>query len=165
MPTRTPPSALEKALRALSVRAYSEAELTARLLKAGYPPDETEAAVSECVKRRYINDELLAEDCTLMWQERGHGSRSIRYKLRQRGVPTEIAAAALADAAKNEEMAAISAISSRLPTLLREKDLRKRKAKAMRFLAARGFAGDAMRAAMSRLHAVAEHADDREENY
>ena len=67
MPQKTPPSALEKALRLLSVRAYSAAELTARLRRGGYPREETENAVRECAKRRYIDDALLAEDCAALW--------------------------------------------------------------------------------------------------
>jgi len=151
---------MEKAMRLLSIRAYSQAELTVRLLRAGYSPSETGEAVSECTKRRYLDDELLAADCTSMWRDRGHGTRSIRFKLRQRGVPAELAAAALEQSAEEEPLSAIRAIESRLPALLREIDMRKRRAKALRFLAARGFGGDAVRAAMKRLDAAASNADD-----
>ena len=156
MPAKTPPSALEKALRLLSVRAYSASELTARLLRGGYMREEAENAVRECAARRYIDDELLAEDCATLWQNRGHGVRSIRCKLRQRGVPREIAAAVLAESAEHEAEAAVLAIDAKMPSLLREHDLRKRRAKALRFLAARGFSGEALRVAMKRLDAVGE---------
>ena len=138
-------------MRILSARGCSVAELTVKLRRAGYPADETQQAVEECVKRRYLNDELLAEDCTALWRERGHGGRSIRYKLRQRGLPEELTESAIAATQEQETDSAVSAIESRLYTLLREKDPRKRRAKALRFLAARGFSGDAVATAMRRL--------------
>ena len=145
-------------MRILSARGCSVAELTARLRRAGYSADDTHQAVEECVRRRYLNDELLAEDCTAVWRERGHGSRSIRYKLRQRGLPEELAENALAATAEQESGSAVSAIESRLYSLLREKDPRKRRGKALRFLAARGFSGEAVGAAMRRLKAAVDAA-------
>ena len=163
MPPKAPPSALEKALRLLSVRALSGAELTVRLRRAGFPPEEVAAAVRECAKHRYIDDALLAEDCAGSWQRRGHGARSIRCKLRQRLIPQELADAALAATAEHETETAENAIEAKLPSLLREKDPMKRKAKALRFLAARGFSPEAIRAAMARLRdAVRETEEDTE---
>ena len=164
MPPSGPISAWEKALRVLSARACSEAELTSRLLRAGYPPDETAAAVRECAKRRYLDDALLAEDCAAMWRDRGHGTRSIRYKLRQRGIPDEIAATALAETVENEETAVLNAVNSKLPSLMRESDPRKRKAKALRFLAARGFSGDAIRTALKHINAAVAARNDGASN-
>ena len=150
-------------MRILSVRSCSVAELTVKLRRAGYSADDTRQAVEECVRRRYLNDELLAEDCTALWRDRGHGSRSIRYKLRQRGVPEALAESAVAATSEQENDSAVGAIESRLTSLLREKDLRKRRAKALRFLAARGFSGDAVSAAMRRLK-EAEKADGSEDD-
>lgn len=141
-------------MRILSLRGCSEAELLTKLLRAGYPRAEATAAVQECVKHHFLDDELLAEDCTSLWQSRGHGVRSICYKLRKRGVPAEIAESALADAGESESEIAIQAIESRLPSLLRENDGRKRRAKALRFLAGRGFSSPAISAAMKRLTAA-----------
>ena len=138
-------------MRILSARGCSVAELTAKLRRAGYSAEDTRQAVEECVKRRYLNDELLAEDCAALWRERGHGSRSIRYKLRQRGLSETLAENAAAATAEQENDSAVAAIESRLYALLREKDPRKRRGKALRFLAARGFSGEAVAAAMRRL--------------
>ena len=157
MPPRKPISALDKAMRLLAVRAYSSGELTRRLLRAGFPADEVDSAIRECETRRYIDDRLFAEDCAEMWLSRGHGARSIGYKLRQRGIAPELAAAAVAASSEQEPEAARLAIQAKLPSLLREKDPRKRRAKALRFLAARGFSGAAAGAAMKILaQAVAE---------
>ena len=152
-------------MRILSVRACSVAELTAKLRRAGYSADDTRQAVEECVKRRYLDDELLAGDCAAMWSERGHGSRSIRYKLRQRGLPEELTESAVAATLDQEEDAAVAAIESRLYALLREKDARKRRAKALRFLAARGFSGTAVSAAMRRLKAACADNETAEDQF
>ncbi|MBQ6351979.1 MAG: regulatory protein RecX [Lentisphaeria bacterium] len=163
MPPKKAISALDKAMRLLAVRAYSTNELTQRLFRSGFPPDEVEAAVRECEKRHYLNDRLFAEDCAEMWLERGHGARSIRHKLYQRGVPAELAAAAIAGTEEQEPEAACTAIRSKLPSLLREPDPRKRRAKALRFLAGRGFTGNAAAAAMKLLAQAAADAEDGED--
>ena len=154
MPTRRPVNAMERAMRLLSARAHTGSELRQKLLRAGFPRDEVEATVKECEKRHYLDDRMFAEDCTDLWLERGHGIRSIRCKLRQKGIPAELADAALARSEEAEPEAACRAIESRLSSLLREKDTRKRRAKALRFLAARGFSGSALGAAMKRLAAA-----------
>ena len=159
MPPRRPQSAMERAIRLLSVRAHTNCELRQKLLRAGFPPDEVDQAVDECEKRHYLNDRLFAEDCTNLWMERGHGSRSIRGKLRQKGIDAETADAALGQLEEREPEAACRAIEGRLPSLLREKDPRKRRAKALRFLAARGFSGSALSAAMKRFDAAVKDAD------
>ena len=152
-------------MRILSVRGCSVAELTVKLRRAGYSADDTRQAVEECVKRRYLNDELLAEDCTALWRERGHGSRSIRYKLRQRGLSAELTESALAATSDQENDSAVAAIESRLYALLREKDPRKRREKALRFLAARGFSGSAVSAAMRRLKEAGAEVDSVEDQF
>ena len=159
MPPRRPRSAMERAMRLLSVRAHTSSELRQKLLRAGFPPAEVAAAVAECEKHHYLDDRLFAEDCSDLWLERGHGTRSIRCKLRQKGIDNETASAALEQLEEREPEAACRAIEGRLPSLLREKDLRKRRAKALRFLAARGFSGSALSAAMKRLAAAAEDAE------
>ena len=159
MPPRRPATAMERAMRLLSMRAHTSCELRQKLLRAGFPPDEVGSAVAECEKHHYLDDRLFAEDCTDLWLERGHGIRSIRCKLRQRGISAELAAAAIGDSEDQEPEAACRAIDGKMPSLLREKDPRKRRAKALRFLAARGFSGNAVNAAMKRLAEAAKETD------
>lgn len=154
MPPRRPATAMERAMRLLSMRAHTSCELRQKLLRAGFPSDEVDSAIAECEKRHYLDDRLFAADCTDLWMERGHGARSIRQKLRQKGIPAELAAEALGNSEDAEPEAACRAIDGKLPSLLREKDPRKRRAKALRFLAARGFSGSALSAAMKRLEAA-----------
>lgn len=150
MAPRRPASAMERAMRLLSARAHTGSELRQKLLRAGFPPDEVESAVAECEKRHFLDDRMFAEDCTSLWLSRGHGVRSIRNKLRQKGISAELADDAISRSEDDEPQAACRAIESKLPVLLREKDPRKRRAKALRFLASRGFSGTALSAAMKR---------------
>lgn len=159
MPPRRPTTAMERAMRLLSMRAHTKSELRQKLLRAGFPQNESDAAIAECEKRHYLDDRLFAEDCANLWLERGHGARSIRCKLRQKGISAELAAEALGNSEDTEPEAACRAIDGKLPSLLREKDPRKRRAKALRFLAARGFSGSAVGAAMKRLAEAAMDTD------
>ena len=158
MPPRRPATALERAMRLLSMRAHTSCELRRKLLRAGFPHDEVDAAIAECEKRHYLDDRLFAEDCANLWLNRGHGAHSIRMKLLQKGISPELASAASDNSEEAESEAARRAIDGRMPSLLREPDPRKRRAKALRFLAARGFSGTALSAAMKQLDAAEEAA-------
>ena len=151
MPPRRPVTAMDRALRLLSARAHTGSELRRKLLRAGFPFEEVEQAIAECEKRHYLDDRTFAQDCAGLWLDRGHGARSIRCKLRQKGIPAELANNVLSDTEEQEPEAACRAIDGKLASLLRETDSRKRRAKALRFLAARGFSGAALSAAMKHL--------------
>ena len=137
-----PVTALEKAMKLLNRRAYSAAELTAKLLQAGFPESETESAVNECKRRRFIDDTLLAEDYTALLRIRNTGSRVIRQKLARRGLSAEIVDNHLPeeDSGAAERESALRALDYKWRLLSRENDMRKKREKAFRYLAGRGFA-------------------------
>ena len=132
-------SALEKAMRLLTVSARTERELTKKLLNSGYGPTETAAAVEECRKRGYVNDELFASDFTVSGIDRGSGPRLIRQKLLRRGIDRELALQTLEEHGDLEESGARRALEFKWKMLSREQDPYKKKMKAFRFLAGRGF--------------------------
>lgn len=136
-----PVSALEKAMKILDRRACSAAELRSKLLQAGFPEDEIESAVDECKRRRFIDDTLLAEDYTTLLRMRNTGSRVIRQKLVRRGLAAEIIDSALPEenSPAAEREAALRALDYKWRLLSRESDLRKKREKAFRYLAGRGF--------------------------
>ena len=139
--SQIPVSALEKAMKILDRRACSAAELNSKLRQAGFPEDEVDSAVSECKRRRFIDDELLAEDYTALLRMRNTGSRMIRQKLVRRGLAAQIIDSALPeeDSATAEREAALRALDYKWRMLSRETDLRKKREKAFRYLAGRGF--------------------------
>ena len=133
-------SALEKAMRMLSIRSLSETELKSKLLSAAYPEDEVDKAVEECRKYHYIDDHLLAEDCVELLRQRNSGSRLIRQKLIKRGLAAELSdGLPEKNSADAEEAAAIRALEYKLRLLTREKDIRKKRERVFRYLTGRGF--------------------------
>ncbi len=138
-------SPLEAALRMLDRRAFSERELAARLRRAGYSPAQCAEAVSECRRRGFINDELLAEDCTGLLYSRGSGSRMIKLKLRRRGLSAAAVENALREHGELEPEAARAALEQKWRTLSRENDPRRKRDKALRFLIGRGFPPELVR--------------------
>ena len=136
---------LERAMRLLSIRSYSERELLSKLGRAGVAVEEAQAAVTECRRRGYLNDELLAEDFAHALSARGSGARLIRLRLRNRGLAAEHVEAALEKTADLEFEAARRALDYKLRMLTRENDPRKKREKVFRFLASRGFSGSVIR--------------------
>ena len=137
-----PLSALEKAMKLLSRRALSQKELTEKLFRAGFPEEEVEHAVSECCRRHFIDDTMLAEDYTSLLRARNSGSRVIRQKLQRRGLGAELGENGVLpeeDSAQQEREAAMRALDYKWRLLSRENDPRKKREKAFRFLAGRGF--------------------------
>lgn len=143
-------SPLERAMRLLSVRSYSEQELLAKLRRAGVLPADALAAVAECRRRGYLNDALLAEDCAHALSARGSGARLIRMRLRNRGLASEHVEAALEKTADLEIDSARRALDYKLRMLSKESDPRRKREKAFRFLAARGFSASVIRDLFSR---------------
>ena len=141
MPEDKPFSAMDKAMRLLSHRALSAAELAKKLLQAQFPQDEVELAVNECKRRRFIDDELLAADYVELLRQRNTGSRMIRQKLIRRGLKEQLAEGIPEEDSNDAELnAARRALDYKWRLLNRESDARKKREKAFRFMAGRGFA-------------------------
>ena len=149
-PTKPRISATERALNHLARRGFSEAELAIRLRRAGYSAGETAAAIAECRRLGYLNDELFARDCAALLAARGQGDRKIRIELRKRGVAA-FADDSLAAIEIDETERALRAGETKLRLLADETDPRKKRDKLLRFLAARGFSADAVYAAADQL--------------
>lgn len=139
---KAPVSALTKAMNFLAARQLSELELLIKLRKAGYPDPEADAAIEECRKRHYLDDEMLAEDCVEALRQRNMGARQIKFKLARRGLDAEIVSDLLEQDQDAEKEAAERAMESKLRLLRNETDPRKKREKLFRFLIGRGFAPD-----------------------
>lgn len=137
-----PVSALAKAMAFLAARPLSELELLAKLRKAGYPDNEADAAIEECRKRHYLNDEMLTADCVDALRNRNLGARQIRFKLARRGLDAEKVSELLEADPDAEKQAAERAMESKLRLLRNESDPRKKREKLFRFLVGRGFSPD-----------------------
>lgn len=148
-PRRT---AMEYAAFLLGRRALSTAQLRKKLLAKAYGAAEIRETIEDFTRHGYLNDAVHAEALCEALSERGAGKRQIGAKLRARGINPEIIAATLAklDESAPEEAAAFQALCRKKSALLREPDARKRKVKAVRFLASHGFSAAAAFAAWNR---------------
>lgn len=137
-------AALAYAGRALAMRALSEAELRERLLRRGCPEKIAEEVVALMRGYGYLDDADLAER---VGSRPGLGRRRAEAELRRRGIPEELASAALAERSDEDELAQARALLQKhLPRARRARDPR---ANAYAFLARRGFEGAVVMAALS----------------
>ena len=147
-------SPLEIAAAMLSVRPLSRAELKKKLHDKDLDWAVAERTVLECERLGFVNDPDTAESYVRSMRNRGDGSRKIRMKLRIRGFKKDdVENAFLRDdetSERKEPDVAFGVLLRKKLTLEREKNPLKRKNKALRILASRGFPPDAAFQAMDR---------------
>lgn len=159
-----PADVLAAAARFLEARPRSSVEVRRRLCDAGYRADLVEGALERLTELGYLDDAAFAR----AWVEsrdraRPRGARALRDELRRMGVPAADAEAALAArearasgadpddprlgpgageraaSEASDDAAAARLLARKGAGLLREVDLRKRRAKAYALLARGGF--------------------------
>jgi regulatory protein len=134
----TPVELKVRALRFLTRREHSRAELARKLAPHAESPQALEALLAELAQRKQLSDERYAEART-HWLARKYGAAKIRQDLKAHGV-----ADALIDRVSPEgdleKARAILARKYREPASTREE-----KAKRARFLQSRGFSYDVIR--------------------
>ena len=134
---REPESALAVATRALARRDFSERGLRERLRRAGMDPAETGDALGALLRAGLVNDGRFALSRAGSLAERGKGDAAIRYDLEQQGLAADEIEAALA---------------SLDPERVRAERVIARRGggpATARLLARRGFAEDAVEAAVA----------------
>ena len=146
--TAEKPPALEQAMRWLDRRWYSEAELETRLAAREYPPAEIFAALADCRRYGLVDDARLAREMAHDCAARGQGARRIRLAMKRHGLAGEAVEEALAAVAPEAPDTARAALAVKLKSWSRD-DWRKKREKAFRFLAGRGFPLSVIRAVMS----------------
>ena len=131
-----------KALRLLSSRDYSQAELRRRLLDKGFDPTRIDAALQRCLELGYLDDARYALNraTSQMTQGRAVGPRII-LDLKQRGISEELACEALDKAreACNEEQLLASLLQRRFPDFNYNSAPAKERRRVVHFLQRRGF--------------------------
>lgn len=138
--------AWQLALKLLTARSLSVAELRRKLASRGMDGGATESVILELKARGYLDDEKL---CQLYVQglieRKAHGRRWVFYKLLKRGIDKQIITAALDKAFSGigESDLALRAASTKLSRLQADEP-KKRAAKLTRFLRNRGFSEDSI---------------------
>lgn len=87
--------ATETALRAVSRREQSAAELDRRLRRRGFAPGLREETLDRLERVGLVDDERYALGRAESLAERGQGDEAIRWRLHRDGVPEEVVARAL----------------------------------------------------------------------
>ena len=123
----------------LSRRAWTRADLAARLRRRGAPPEIASGVVDDLTSRGYLDDDAFARQWVESRGGRGYGRARLRNELRTRGIPLAIIERALATlSAEGDLDRARAAARRRLPALLRAR--RERAATRLRdYLMRRGF--------------------------
>ena len=121
-PTLDAKGAKLAALDLLARRAWSTRELIRRLGRRGAPPDIARAVVAELESRGYLDDDAFARWWAQARAEgRQVGSLRLRRELGVKGIPRELAAAAIEAAfdETSEQDRALEAARRRMPALQR----------------------------------------------
>ena len=135
--------ALALALRYLRAAERTEAELRAHLTGKGVSEAEVNRVVAAMLARRFVSDERVAErEVELAKGARKVGKEKAKARLLHRGTPEEVVEKAVAGYEQSEE--ADNALSL-LRTKFKPTD---DPARAARFLLARGFGEETVRAAL-----------------
>ncbi|HCG24123.1 MAG TPA: hypothetical protein DE060_12245 [Lentisphaeria bacterium] len=148
-------TAMEYAILLLGLRAYSTAELKKKLYAKEYSTAEISQVIQECTRHGFLNDEHYAENLAAAVYARGGGKRKAIQKLRTKGIDSELIKETLAEKEDGNVMteleAAAGALSRKASAFAREPDPRKRREKALRFLAGRGFSAQVAYEALRKL--------------
>ena len=147
----SPERAKDRALRLLSVRSRSHAELLRRLRMAGFTEPDIEAALTDLEAVGLIDDERFAREL-VAHEVRGRlaGRRAALASLRKAGVSTDVAERAVEEASGDDEEARAEELARsrlrRLGNLPPEAAYRR----LLSFLQRRGYSGETARAASRR---------------
>ena len=137
----------------LSRKPWSRRELSARLRRRGASPEVAEEVVAALEAQGYVDDQAFARQ----WADgraslRHLGSLRLRDELQRKGIPREVAAAAVrqAFAEGGEEERALEAARRRLPALRRQ-SVDRAASKLRDYLLRRGYPADVVRGILRRL--------------
>lgn len=145
------PEVQKKAYDLLSRRAHSSQELRVKLSKKDFSARDIDKVIAECERLGFLNDELFAKDYAAELGRQGKGSYRIQMQLRKKGLPDELIEQAMLREEDSEVENAENALRGKLRSLIHEDDINKRRQKAYRFLAYRGFSADIISKLMDKI--------------
>jgi regulatory protein len=144
-------SAKDRALGLLGHRARSRAELSSRLLRAGYPEEEVAAALDDLEAVGLVDDERFARELAAHeLRSRGSGRRLALASLRRAGVKGEVAERIVEEAAPADEEARAEEVARARLRRFRGLDEVTAYRRLLSYLLRRGYDGAVARAAAQR---------------
>jgi len=135
----------QRALRLLTTRSRSTAELARRMIGWGLTPDEAETVVDQLARAGVVDDQAFAATLSDQLRRRGHGHLRARADLERHGVEEDAAGAIAQVHAQGDTDAARELVGSRFgPPPYDEPTIRR----AAGLLARRGFDEDTVGAVL-----------------
>ena len=136
--------AYDSAMRMLSARAHSEGDLAKKLRSRKFDKRTIDKVLEECRRVNLIDDARFAEEYVRELRTGGAGSTLIKMKLRAKGISEGLTESVLdAETSPNPDLeAARIALAKKSKSLEREADPNKKREKAYRHLASKGFSYD-----------------------
>jgi regulatory protein len=133
--------ALDSAFRILARRDHTRKELAVKLRQKGHDRTATESALARCRELGYLDDAKTAAIIARHLVDSGYGPLRVRQTLGQKGLDDALIEQALAYCGDDETqvLSAQRMLEKKASRLRREVDPWKRRQKAYRFLAGRGF--------------------------
>lgn len=133
-----------RALRYLSMREHSRAELARKLARYAQDPDETEAVLDWLETSNFLSAQRFSESLLNRRQAR-FGNQRILAELQTHGLEAEALQQARAQLSESENERAIAVLQRKFPAPPADPAERLRQS---RFLQQRGFSGRAIQAAL-----------------
>lgn len=97
-------TAYKDAIQMLSRKGYSEKQLREKLHRKKHPNEMIDGAISDLIKRGYLNDTALCSTVFQQYQRtEKYGIMGIVHKLRQQGFPEEAIQQTLRETEVNDE--------------------------------------------------------------
>ena len=152
-------AAREAALRLLTAKARSRAELSERLLRRGYAPDVVEEVLDRLQRVELVDDRAVAGRHAEQGVARGLAAAAIGYELRRRGIGEEVTAQAIAGATGGaDEVARCREVAAARQRRLRGLPPEVRQRRLAGYLARRGYSPDVVAEALEGLTPLADDA-------
>ncbi len=132
--------ALGVALQALARQAQTEAQICDKLARRQYTEEIIKQVLAKLRASALVDDEKYARDY-ISYRSRTSplGTRHLKLKLIQKGVPNDVAEEATKEISSDDELALARTLAAKRLIALRRFDKEQQKLKLARFLAARGF--------------------------
>lgn len=128
---------MTKALRLISMRALTRAELRTKLRNARFPLPLVQAVIEDCIRLRYINDDELITPYIQSLLSQGYGRQKIIQNLKKRGFSPELIQKG--EESMDDTTALTRAFERKSKTLMHTDSREKALMKATRYLVGRGF--------------------------
>ena len=145
-------TAMDTAVRILTLRGHSAHELSLKLKKRRIRETIVEQVVVECMRLNYIDDAETARRYVAELKSKGYGRRHVSAAMQKKGLAAGIVEIALEEGYSHseEKESALKMLDKKKSTFTREKDPYKRKGKIYRYLYARGFSPETISSVSSR---------------